>query len=226
MTNEPPTEPTWEAPTAPYTPVAAYAPAPMPAAVAPRRSAWVTTTAVILLAIGALTGLFSLIMVLVGVVLGSAMGDLMSMSVQSGIAGPGSPDEATIEAASGMMTGFLVAFAVIGIIWAAAHVAAGIGILGGRGWARITGMVLSIIGLVFSVLGLVAMVASIGMTSAMLEDPTLRDMYGSELTPEMMTSGLVVNVLLIAPFAIGYVIALVTLIRSGAYFDRRSSQLA
>jgi hypothetical protein len=44
-------------------------------------------------------------------------------------------------------------------------------------------------------------------------------MYGPGMTPEAMRTGLLVNVLMIVPFAIGYVIALVALIRYGRFFD-------
>ncbi|HEV3484936.1 MAG TPA: hypothetical protein VG106_05990 [Vicinamibacterales bacterium] len=215
MTSEYPAQPTsaWEPPA--DAPPGQYAP---PAPSAPRRSGWITTSAVILLAIGAITGLFSLVFVLLGVVLGSAMSDLMTLSVESGI---DAPDQAAVETMSGFMTGFFIAFAIIGLVWAVAHVAAGVGILGGRGWARITGMVLAIIGILFSALGLLGIIASVGMTEAMLDDPAFRDLYGPGLTPESMSGALIVNVLFIAPFLIGYVITLVALIRNGAFFDRR-----
>jgi len=190
------TQPTWQA-IAPPT---------------PRRSGWVTTAAVLLLAIGALSALFSLIFLIMGLAFGSAWTDLMSGQ-------PGMPADVNLDALSGMMTGFMVAFGAIGLVWAAAHVATGVGVLGGRGWARITGLVLSLIGLAFSLLGLVGTFASIGAASAMMDGPDFRAEYGYS-PEELMGATILTGLLFIVPFVLSYLIVLVALIRNGAFFDR------
>lgn len=173
--------------------------------------------------IGALTALLSLIALLMGALFGSMWTDLMStVPVEGSQFEGGTLSPGTAEAMGGFMTGFLVGLAIIGVLWSGAHIAAGVGILGGRGWARITGLVLAIIGVLFSALGLVGIVASIGMSSAMVNDPAFRDVYGSNFTAESMGSALMVNLLMILPFAIGYVIVLVALIRNGRFFERRA----
>lgn len=191
------TQPTWQA----------IAPPP------PRRSGWVTTAAVLLLAMGALSALFGLIFLIMGLAFGSAWTDLMSGQ-------PGMPADVDLDALSGMMTGFLVAFAIIGLVWAAAHVATGVGVLGGRGWARITGLVLSLIGLAFSLLGLVGTFASIGAASAMMDDPDFRAQYGGYSPEELMAATILTGLLFFVPLVVSYVIILVALIRNGAFFDR------
>lgn len=206
-------QPAWESP---------QGSSPPPSLPRERRSGWVTTSAIVLLVIGALSALFSLLALLMGALFGSMWTDLMStVPVEgSGFEG-GSLDPGTAEAMGGFMTGFMIGIAIIGVIWSAAHIAAGVGILGARGWARITGIVLAVIGILFSALGLVGVVASIGMSSAMVNDPAFRDIYGSEFTAETMGSALLLNVLMILPFAIGYVIVLVALIRNGRFFERQ-----
>lgn len=196
-----PAQPAWQAPAA------------------PRRSGWVTTAAVVLLAVGALSGLFGLIFLIIGLAFGSAFTEMMELQ-------PGMPSDVNVGAMSGFLTGFMVAFAIIGLVWAAAHIAAGVGVLGGRGWARITGMVVSVIGLAFSILGLVGVVLSVGYAGTMMDDPAFRDLYGAGASEEMMGAALVTNLLFIVPFIVGYLIVLIALIRNGAFFDRRATNPA
>lgn len=200
-----PAQPAWQAPAA------------------PRRSGWLTTSAVVLLAVGALSALFGLIFLIIGLAFGSAFTEMMAVQ-------PDVPSDVNAGAFSGIFTGFMVGFAIISLIWAAAHIAAGVGILGGRGWARITGMVLSVIGLAFGILGVVGLIASVGITSAMLDDPAMQEFYAEygtgAMTEDMMGVALLTNMLFILPFVIGYLIILVALIRNGAFFDRRAFNAA
>lgn len=187
-------------------------PAPQPIA-PPRRSAWVTTAAVVLLASGALSALFGLIFLILGLAFGSAWTELMTG--QSGL-----PEGADVEAMSGFLTGFLVVIAIVTLAWAVAHVAAGVGILAGRGWARITGMVVSVLGFLFSLLGLVGTLASMSAASAMVDDPEFRAETGGYSPEELMAATIITSVVFILPFVVGYLIALIALIRNGAFFER------
>ncbi len=182
--------------------------APVPAEPPPRRPGWVTTSAVILLIVGTLSALIGVLMLVLGVAIGPAWTDMMR----------GQPGMEDIDPAmvSGIMTGSLVVVAVIALFWAAGTVAAGVGILGGRGWARITGIVLSIIGLLVTALLLLSVVGSMGMTPELLEDPSMRGVTAGDLA-----MGSAVSVAFVGAFVIGYAIVLVTLIRSGAFFARR-----
>jgi hypothetical protein len=124
------------------------------------------------------------------------------------------------EAATGMMTAFFIIIAVISLAWAAGHVAAGVGVLAGRGWARITGIVLSVMGLLYSLLLVALTLGSFGMTAEIMQDPELRDLYGPGYTPDMMGTSILLSMLFILPWLIGYVVVLVVLIRNGAFFNR------
>ncbi|MEP7082571.1 MAG: hypothetical protein ABI841_06295 [Chloroflexota bacterium] len=189
--------------------VPAWAP-PQPIA-RPRRSGWVTTAAVLLLLVGTLSALGGVLLLVLALALGPAWTDILA-------AEPGMPEDVNPEAVAGMMTGIFLAFAVIALGWAAGHVAAGVGILAGRGWARITGIVLAVIGLLFSLLLLALTLGSYGMTEAMMQDPQFRDLYGPGYTTDMMGASLVMSLLFVVPWLIGYLIVLVVLIRNGAFF--------
>jgi hypothetical protein len=127
-----PAEPSWSAP-------------PPPAAsVVPPRPGIVTAAGITLIAIGILTLLIGLL-----VLLGSA---LFAGAAGSGLEMPGTPGVPT-----GMFTafaGFILVFALIVLGWGALQVLTGIKVLGGRGWARITGIVVGVIGALLAVSGL------------------------------------------------------------------------
>lgn len=179
----------------------------------PRRSAWVTTAAVLLLASGTLSALFGLIFLILGLAFGSAWTELMSGQ-------PGVPEGVDVEAMSGFMRGFMVAIATVTLAWAVAHIAAGVGILAGRGWARITGMVVSILGLLLSLLALVGTLASMSAASAIMDDPEFRAETGGYSPEELMAATIITSVVFVLPFVVGYLIALIALIRNGAFFER------
>ena len=187
-------------------------PAPEPIAAA-RRSGWVTTAAVVLLVAGTLSALFGLIFLILGLAGGSAFTDLMTGQ-------PGMPEDVDLEAISSVMTGVMVVIGVITLAWAAAHVAAGVGILAGHGWARVTGMVVSVLGFLLSLLGLVGTIASMSAASAIADDPELRAQTGGYSAEELMAATVITSVVFILPFVVGYLIALIALIRNGAFFDR------
>jgi hypothetical protein len=179
----------------------------------PRRSGWVTTAAVVLLAAGTLSALFGLIFLILGLAGGSAFTDLMAGQ-------PGMPEDVDLEAVSSVMIGVMVVMGVITLAWAAAHVAAGVGILGGHGWARVTGMVVSVLGLLLFLLALVGALTSMSAASAIANDPELRAQAGGYSAEELMAATVITSVIFILPFVVGYLIALIALIRNGAFFDR------
>ena len=194
-------------------------PAPEPIAV-PRRSGWVTTAAVVLFVAGALSGLVGLVFLILGLAGGSALTELMTGQ-------PGLPDELDVEAMSGVVTGVMVVIGVITLAWATAHVAAGVGILAGRGWARITGMVVSILGFLVSLLALVGTLASSASTSSVImEDPAFLEEAGGYSAGELMTATIITSLVFIGPFVVGYLIAAIALARNGRFFDRRARAVA
>jgi hypothetical protein len=200
-----PIQPVWEEPVS-----AALVPPP-----APRRSGWVTTAAVVLLVVGALSALLGLVFLIIGLAFGPGFAEMMETA-------PGAPTDVDFAAASGILTGVMVGVGIVSIVWAATHIAAGVGILGGRGWARITGIVLSVIGLLFSLLGLVGTVLSLDATSQLMLDPEFQELYGPA-SEGMVGASMVTSVLFTLPFVIGYLITLIALIRNGPFFDRRSA---
>ena len=191
------------------------APAPVaPVAVAtPRRSGWVTTSAVVLLVVGTLSALAGVLMIIIGIAFGSSFSDMFTGQ-------PGVPENVNFEAVSGIMTGFIVGFAIIALLWAAGHVAAGVGILGGRAWGRITGIVLAAIGLALSALGIFGTLASAAATPDMMRDPDFAALYPGMSAQDVATTSIVTGMLFLLSFLIGYLIVLITMIRNGAFFDR------
>ncbi|MCA1588283.1 MAG: hypothetical protein LC744_06445 [Chloroflexi bacterium] len=171
-----------------------------------------TTAAVVMLLVGTLSALIGVVLLVMALAFGPAWMDLMA----------GQPGMETVspEAVTGMMTGFFLVMAVLSLAWAAAHVAAGVGVLAGRGWARITGIVLSVIGLLFSLLVVALTLGSLAMSAEMMQDPQFRDLYGPGYTPDMMGASILMSMLFILPWLIGYVVVLVVLIRNGAFFNR------
>lgn len=188
--------------------------APPPMAPPPRRSGWVTAAAVVLITTGAIAALMGLMGLLAAFAFGSSWGDLMRGQ-------PGVPPDVDIDAMVGVFAAVAIGFSVISLIWAAAHFAAGAGILGGREWGRITGIVLAILGGLLSLLFLALMLASFGAASEFATDPAFREELGAGYSAEMMGASFVMTVLMTVPFLIGYVVVLVVLIRNGAYFGRR-----
>ena len=175
----------------------------------PQRPGWVTTSAVILLIVGALSAVMGALMLVLGVAIGPAWTDMMS----------GQPGMEEIDPAmvTGIMTGSLVVVAVIALLWAVGTVASGVGILGGRGWARVLGIVLSIIGVLVTGLLLVSVIGSFGVTPEIIDDPSMGNITAGDLR-----TGSAISAAFVGAFVLGYVIVLVTLFRNGAYFSRRA----
>ena len=128
-------------PTPDPAPAAGWAPPPAPAAAPvalPMRPATVTTAAIVLMVIGLLVAVLGLLIVLAGTLL-------------SGLGGTGfSGQFANLPAAVG---GIVAVVGVIFVAFGVLEVFSGIYLLAGRGWARITAIVLSVIGSLVSLGG-------------------------------------------------------------------------
>lgn len=127
----PPAQQSWSTPTS--GPVAATA-----------RPGNVTAAGVTLIVIGVLTLLLGLLILLGGALFAGAAGSGVEIT-----GAPGVP--------SGMFTafaGFILVFALIVIGWGAIQILTGIKVMSGRGWARVTGIVLGVIGALLALGGL------------------------------------------------------------------------
>jgi len=135
-------EPTASDPARPPAPAStSYAtPASTTAAVAPAgRPGLVTAGSITLIVLGALTVLIGVLSLLFGVLL--AGGNAAELA-------PG------FEGMLGAFGGMLIFIAILVLVFGALEIWAGINALGGRSWARITGIVLSVIGAAMFVGGL------------------------------------------------------------------------
>jgi hypothetical protein len=104
----------------------------------------VTAAGVTLIVLGVLALLLGLLFLLGGAIFAGAAG--------GGVEIPETPGVPT-----GMFTafaGFILVFALIVLAWGAVQILTGIKVLGGRGWARVTGIVLAAIGALLSLGGL------------------------------------------------------------------------
>lgn len=162
-----------------------------------------------MLVVATISALIGVVLLIMGLAFGPAWTEFMA----------GQPGMETVnpEAVAGMMSAFFVVIAVISLAWAAGHVAGGVGVLAGRGWARITGIVLSVMGLLFSLLLVALTLQSFVVTEEMMQDPQFRDLYGPGYD---VGASLLLSMLFILPWLIGYVVVLVVLIRNGAFFNR------
>ena len=150
-------------------------PATTNTAVAVARPGRVTAASIILIVLGAFSILFGLIALLGGAMFAGAAGD---PGVQAQL--PGLP---------GALGGVLIVFAIILLAWGILEIVSGAKALGGRNWARITGIVLSVIGLLLFVLGIVG---SMGAPQA------VEGVEGAETGGAV---GLIINALVAAAYA-------------------------
>lgn len=138
----------------------------------PPRPGAVTFAGIFLIVLGVFFLLISAVAFVGGAALGSAFGDQFG---------------GLVAAAAALAA---VLFLVIGL----AQLIGGIGALGGKGWGRVTGIVVSVILLIFLVLGLPA-----------------------QLTEGVEPVGLVISIALIA----GYAVTIWALFKAGPYFAFR-----
>jgi hypothetical protein len=135
---------------------------------------------------------------------------------------PGMPEGLDMATMGRVMSGVLAVVSAVVLTWAIANLAAGVGILGGRSWARILGMVVASIGGGLSLLWLAAMLWSWTLTAEMLRSTQFVEAYGRYGSPEMVGAGMAMTLLLVLPFVLGYVLVLVGLSVSGRFFSGRS----
>lgn len=103
----------------------------------------------------------------------------------------------------------LYALAFVIFCLALAHLGAGIGVLGRRGWARITGLVLAVLGLGANLLGLISILASAGSARQQVLSS------GVEVDP---VPGIVFAAVIFISFGAAYFFVLITLARRGRDF--------
>lgn len=187
------------------------------------RPGWVTTAGVVLLTFGVLSALAGLVYLAFSLAMGAFWGEMMRLQ-------PGMPSGASLEAMESLMTGILVGISVVILVWASGHLAAGIGVLKGRSWARILGMVVSVLGAALSALGLAAVLWSFSFMGRMMDDPAYRDAmesYGYGTLPDdYMSAMLWLSVAFVVPFVVGYLVVIVALARNGRFFGRRAPVVA
>lgn len=177
-------------------PAASVVPRPVPGSI--------TAAAVLLLVMATLTGLFGAIMLLTG---------LLSSPVMLWDPMMGRPDQPGFEAFRQMAQVFMVGFAAILLLLAAAHVAAGVGLLRRRGWARILGLVLAVLGLLVFALGVA------GSAVALVQPwPLGTDGLSLEAVRAAALSGTIVGLVMTAIIGAFYAFVLIVLMRRGDVF--------
>jgi hypothetical protein len=187
-------------------PTSAWNPTPV-APSASGASGAVVGAGVILLVIATLLGLFGIVVILAGAI----MGQIRDLSGESGLT------EEQARALISVGRPLIIAFGVVALAIGLAHLLSGIGVLRRRGWARIVGLVMSVLGLLFWVLVLAssALAAIQPIPAGYLES--------SGLTVEEYRSiagaGWIIGMAFaaIGLLANGYVVAV--LIRRGREFD-------
>jgi hypothetical protein len=112
---------------------------------------------------------------------------------------------------------FAVAFGIAGLVAAAAHISAGVGILRRAGWARIIGMVLAVL------LILVTAFLLIGTVIALSQPVTARAVADSGMTEEQYRQFVrlagAIGMGLFGASLVAYLFVLVALIRRGSAFN-------
>ena len=187
-------------------PTSAWNPTPVAPSSSGGASGAVVGAGVILLVIATLLGIFGILAILAG----AMMGQITNLSGQNGL---------TEEQANALMTvGRTVIIAIGGVALGLglAHLLSGIGVLRRRGWARILGLVMSVLGVLFWVLVLAssALAATQPIPAGYLQDSGLT----AEEYRSIAGAGWIVGMALaaIGLAANGYVV--VVLIRRGREF--------
>jgi len=175
------------------------------------RPGWATMAAVLLLSVGVLSAILGLMFLVTALAMGSVWGDMMR-------AQPGMPATIDTDAVGRVVGGMLIGISVVVLAWAAANLLAGIGILAGRGWARILGLVVASIGAVLSALAMAGMLWSWALTADMMRDPRFSELYGPYSPSDMIGAGVVMTLAFMLPFVVAYGLVLVGLMGSGRFF--------
>ena len=198
MTEQLPPEPTEAAPV--------WNAQPVPVVVEGGASGAVVGAGVVLLVIAALIGIFSLFALFAGAIIGQ----MSSIYRDSGLT------EEQIRIAQGLGRAIILAVGGVGLALAVAHLLSGIGVLRRRGWARILGLVLSVLGVVIWGLALV------GSVLAAVQPIPAGYLDSSGLTIEQYRSfariGTVVGLAITGVALAAYLFILVVLARRGREF--------
>ncbi len=161
---------------------------------------------VILLVIAALLGIFGILAILGG----AMMGQISNLAGQTGL---------TEEQANALMTvgrTFIVVFGGVALAIGLAHLLSGIGVLRRRGWARILGLVMSVLGVLpwLLVLASSALAATQRIPAGYLQDSGLTvEEYG-----QIAGTGWIIGIAFAAIGLAAYTYVLVVLIRRGREF--------
>jgi len=193
-------------PPSPIEPVPVWDAQTRPVVIEGGASGAVVGAGVILLVISALVGIFSLFALFAGAI----MGEMSGIYRDSGLT-----DE-QVRIAMGLGRVVILAVGGVGLAIAVAHLLSGIGVLRRRGWARILGLVLSVLGVVIWGLALV------GSTVAAVQPIPAGYLESSGLTIEEYRSfariatvvGLVITTVALA----AYLFILLVLVRRGREF--------
>jgi len=198
MTDQPPTEqlepsPAWDA-------------SPQPAVPQGAASGAVVGAGVILLVIATLLAIFAIFAVFIGLI----MGEMPNFTGDTGL----TPEET--EAFMNFGRTFVIVFGAVAVAFAVAHLVSGLGVLRRRGWARIVGLVLSVLGVLvwLLILASVAIAATQPIPAGYLEN--------SGLTLEEYRSvervGTIFGIVFAAIGLSAYTFVLVVLARRGSEF--------
>lgn len=190
----------------PTEPVPTWSPSPQPPAVG-GASGTVVAAGVILLVIAALAGLLGILALLGGAI----MGQMPTISgTESGLT------QEQFDAVMSMGRTFVLVFGGVALAIGLAHLLSGIGVLRRRSWARILGLVMSVLGVLLWGLILVSTLAASGqpIPAGYLED---RGMTVEEYRAVVRT-GWIVGVSLSGIALAFYTFVVVALIRQGREF--------
>jgi len=198
MTDQPPTEqlepsPAWDA-------------SPQPAVPQGGASGAVVGAGVILLVIATLLAIFAIFAVFIGLI----MGEMPNFTGDTGL----TPEET--EAFMNFGRTLFIVFGAVAVAFAVAHLVSGLGVLRRRGWARIVGLVLSVLGMLvwLLILASVAIAATQPIPAGYLEN--------SGLTLEEYRSvervGTIFGIVFAAIGLSAYTFVLVVLARRGSEF--------
>ena len=178
----------------------------------------VTAAAVILLIYGALGSLATIFMLLAVVL----FAQLPNMMPSDAYLYPGYRgfNEESFRSVMTMGLVCMVGIAVVGALLAAAHLAAGIGVLKRRSWARILGLVVSGVAVVVLLLWLASAVFSISMPfpDSFGTVPGFDEQWYRSMRATMLGFGIGFTALIGAP----YIFVMAVLIRRGDVFERAS----
>ncbi len=188
-------------PAQPTVPATTPAPSGEAGVVRPNTPGVVIAAGVILLALAVLALLWTALFFVYGALINSISSVVQSNPDEFGSINFGPMAEA--------MRPVLYGVAFIFFCIAAAHLAAGIGVLGRRSWARITGLVLAVLGLAANLIGLISVLVGAGATRQQL----LRN--GVVLDP---IPGIVFGAVIFVSFGAAYFFVLITLARRGRDF--------